>query len=457
MRKQPYHPSFSIDVLHADETPRDGAVPCYIDQHIKFNQDAMQGFVPNIWQPVIYDAMILVASVEICDHSKVRSKMDWARNLNLRIPVHEPERWNDPKVKLTLISALKFLTGDNWSIDFRTTRQPQSGPPQQAMDFQHKADMIIPYSDGLDSRAIAGIFEKKQPYSRIKRVRIGPNRIKKPKPGETIKLFENVPFSVKKVIRGNGEASGRSRGFKFGVLAGLAAYLIGAPKVIVPESGQGALGPALVNVGQSHHDRRTHPQYTQLMSDFLGALFGTRVHFEHPVIFGTKGQTLATYKAFYPEDLIWEKTRSCWMDQRHASVNKEHRQCGICAACMLRRTSLHAAGYHEQANKYLWESLEASSFDRGATKAFTRRNKSQYEYAVAGTLHMDHLASLKDNEDLDMILLRHALPIAKAMGQTVEETKTKIVGLIETHAAEWSAFLGDLPQNSFIRDWAETK
>lgn len=455
MRKKPYHPSFSADLLYAGERPKDGTIPCIIGEHVKFDDDAMQCFVPDKWDPLIYDAMMLVAGVEICDHSKKRSRVDWARNLHLRFPVHELERWQEPKVNSALVRALNFLTGDNWSIEFRKTDNPQSGPSQQSMNFKHSADMVIPYSDGLDSRAIAGIFKHEHGDALIKRVRIGSKRIKKPKLGEAVQLFENVPFKVKKVISGNGESSGRSRGFKFGVLAGLAAHLIRAHKVIVPESGQGALGPVLVNVGQSHYDRRTHPQYTILMSDFLEALFGKRIAFEHPVIFGTKGQTLAAYKALYPNELIWDKTRSCWMDQRHASFNGEHRQCGICAACMLRRTSLHAAGYQERADKYLWENLGAAKFSDGANPAFERRNASQFEYAIAGTLHMDHLAALKDDPGLEMIALRHALPVAKAMGLIVDDTKANIMGMIETHASEWAAFLCDLPKESFVRNWAE--
>lgn len=455
MRKQPYHPKLNTDVVFADEEARAGAVPCVIGQHIRFEDDAMQYFVPGAWRPVIYDTMILVAGVEVCDHSKVRSKFDWARDLTLRLPVHEPDRWNDPKVKTALMRALKFLTGDNWTIEFRLTPHVQTGPSQQCMDFDHSADMIIPYSDGLDSRAVAGIFEHQFSEALIKRVRVGSNRIRKPKPGETIKYFENVPFNAKKLIRGNGEPSGRSRGFKFSVLAGLAAYLIGAPKVIVPESGQGALGPVLVNVGQSHYDRRTHPQFTRLMTEFLEALFGTTITFVHPMLFGTKGQSLATYKAIYPDHLIWKDTRSCWMDQRHASFDGEHRQCGICAACMLRRTSLHAAGYEEQPDMYLWEDLNAADFDNGACEEFKRRNNSQFEYALAGTLHMDHLAALRTDPELDSIALRHAIPVAKSLGRSADETKTEIIELINSHASEWSSFLQNLSNGSFVRKWAE--
>ena len=68
---------------------------------------------------------------------------------------------------------------------------------------------------------------------------------------------------------------------------------------------------------------------------------------------------------------------------------------------------------------------------------------------------MDHLAALKDDPDLAMIALRHAIPVAKAMGLSVDDTKFKIIGMIETHASEWAAFLDDLPKDSFVRDWAE--
>lgn len=456
MRNEPYEINFSADVIYPDETLRADAIPCVIGQHIKFDAHAMQGFVPNTWDTIIYDIMLVVAGVEVCDHSRVRAKMDWARNLSMRIPVHEPKRWNNPNVKDALIKALKMLTGDNWTIEFRQTPQPQSGPVQQALDFPHHADMIIPFSDGLDSKAVAGILTKSRSEEIMVRVRVGSNRIKKPKLGQTIKPFENVPFSVKRALNGNGESSGRSRGFKFGMLAGLAAYLIGADEVIVPESGQGALGPVLANVGQSHFDRRTHPQFTSLMSDLLEALLAKRISFSHPMIWGTKGETLTEYRKLYPDDLIWEDTRSCWMDQRHASLDGDHRQCGVCAACMLRRVSLHAAGYNERNDKYIWENLGAADFHEGASDKLKKHKSSQREYAVAGTLHLDHLAALKDIDNLDVLVLRQAMPLAKAMGLSVNDTKKKIIDMIETHASEWTAFLNDLPKESFVRRWAES-
>lgn len=456
MKNQPYECNFSADIIYPKEQPRVGAVGCVVGTHINFDPEAMQSFVPDDWQPIIYDAMLVVAAVEVCDRSRARSKMDWARSFSVRIPVHDPQRWNAPQTKTALIAALQMLTGDNWSIDFRKTPKQQLGPAQRSLGFPRKADKIVPYSDGLDSRAVAGILEAQENDDILVRVRVGANRIKNTNPTHEPKPFENVPFSVTSVTSGNGESSGRSRGFKFGMLAGLAAYLINASDVIVPESGQGALGPVLAYVGQSHVDRRTHPQFTVLMSDLLEALFGTRISFVHPVIWNTKGQTLAKYRALHPENLIWNETRSCWMDQRLASADGGHRQCGICAACMLRRMSLHAAGYNERPDKYVWEDLGATDFRKGAHASFSNHNNSQWEYAIAGTLHMDHLAALKGLDNFEVIALRQAIPLSRIMGITVDEALKNITNVVGTHAREWAAFVGDLPKTSFIRKWAES-
>ena len=121
------------------------------------------------------------------------------------------------------------------------------------------------------------------------------------------------------------------------------AYLAGAREVIVPESGQGALGPSLVTAGQAYPDYRSHPLFTARMEKFIEALLGYRVRYAFPQIWQTKGETLRQFIEACPED-GWASTRSCWQSQRHVSVDGRKRQCGICAACMLRRMSVHAAG-----------------------------------------------------------------------------------------------------------------
>ena len=85
-----------------------------------------------------------------------------------------------------------------------------------------------------------------------------------------------------------------SRGFKFAMISGLAAYLTGAKRIIVPESGQGALGPPLVSVAHAHRDYRNHPLFAHRMERLLVALLEQPIRYEFPRLWYTKGETLAT-------------------------------------------------------------------------------------------------------------------------------------------------------------------
>ena len=61
---------------------------------------------------------------------------------------------------------------------------------------------------------------------------------------------------------------------------------------------------------------------------------------------------------------------------------------------MLRRLSMHAAGVEEPAANYIWEDLSAPEIEKGAVLGFTLMTSSLREHAIAGVLHLDHLASL---------------------------------------------------------------
>ena len=145
------------------------------------------------------------------------------------------------------------------------------------------------------------------------------------------------------------DASQGRRLFKFSLVAAVAAYLINAPSVIIPESGQGALAPAMLPMGQGYADFRNHPAFTFLMEKFVDALFGHRLRYNFPRPWMTKGETLREFvDNCGAEAAKWAETRSCWQQLRQASVAGARRQCGICAACMLRRLSVHAAGLSER-------------------------------------------------------------------------------------------------------------
>src|SRR3954462_2991643 len=106
------------------------------------------------------------------------------------------------------------------------------------------------------------------------------------------------------------------------MISGIASYLANAGKIIVPESGQGALGPSLVTVGQAGEDWRRHPLFTRRMATFLKALPGDTVRYDFPQVWKTKAETL---RQFVEEcrDSSWAKPKSCWQKNRHSSVSNK--------------------------------------------------------------------------------------------------------------------------------------
>ena len=178
--------------------------------------------------------------------------------------------------------------------------------------------------------------------------------------------FASIPYDVNAGAKKFVESSARSRGFKFALISGLAAFLSKAGQIIVPESGQGALGPSLIVVGQGYEDYRSHPLFTGRMEKFLLALLG-QGPLSIPPTLEHESRNLKEFVDECDDRASWMKTWSCWQQNRHSSVDDKRRHCGICAACMLRRLSVHAAGLKETPETYVWENLERNPF-RGCRK-----------------------------------------------------------------------------------------
>lgn len=308
---------------------------------------------------------------------------------------------------------------------------------------------MIAYSDGMDSRAVAGLASKTL-GEKLVRVRVGSKATGKPIVNGQLQPFAKVPYKFKASM-GNGETTARSRGFKFALISGLAAYLADAGEILIPESGQGAIGPALVTVSHAYPDYRNHPLFTARMARFLKALLGKTAKFSFPRLWHTKGETLKEFAAL-PEGDSWRDTKSCWRNSRWSALNGKLIQCGICAACMLRRMSVHAAGLQEEAGIYICTDLSARSLADAIHPDFTRNSPAFEEYAIAGTLHLDHMADMA-SDDARSAVGRHAVLTGMALGISGQIAEEKLVGVFERHAEEWNRFLNHLGARSFVKKW----
>jgi 7-cyano-7-deazaguanine synthase in queuosine biosynthesis len=439
----------AIDVLEPGRRPRKGRIAFDLADDLEFSTDALRSYAFASWEPVIYDAMVLAAAIEFSDRVIKRPSRGWARRFAVRLPVHDPARWNDPAVSNTLHEALGFLTGDFWTVEFVKRLEAFPAPMQECLPFPKPTEAVIAYSDGMDSRAVAGLMGKTL-GDKLVRVRVGPKAAGEPVVDGQLLPFAKVPYKFKASM-GNGETTARSRGFKFALISGLAAYLADAGEILIPESGQGAFGPALVTVSHAYPDYRNHPLFTARMTRFLKALLGKTVQFTFPRLWHTKGETLKEFAGLTEGD-SWRDTKSCWRDSRWSSLNGKLVQCGVCAACMLRRMSVHAAGLDEEAGTYICTDLSAPSLADAIHPDFTRKSPAFERYAIAGTLHLDHMADMATG-DARSAVQRHALLTGMALGISAPVAEEKLVGMFERHAAEWNGFVNDLGARSFVRKW----
>ena len=234
----------SVDVIEPGARARVGAVACELGRHIRFDTELLESFSSMNWQALVYDALVVAAAVEFCDRRLPRSTMNWGRRFDLRIPVHDVERWSERRVKRALIEAAELVTGDKLEIEFQPRLAAAPPPAQSRIVFPYDGEAVIAFSEGMNSCAVAGL-EGARLGSRLVRVRIGNKKPDIPSNERGRMPFAAVPYSVRTEVKSK-ETSARSRGFKFALVSAIAAYLIKAPCVIVPESGQGALAPALL-------------------------------------------------------------------------------------------------------------------------------------------------------------------------------------------------------------------
>ena len=447
-------PKLEVEVLEKGRRASKNRIACEIGVNLEFSTTRLESYSLASWKPVVFDALLVAAAVEFCDRWQKRPTLGWGRDFFIKIPVHDVTHWKSEAVRHSLIDALQFLTGDRWDIEFVSRHKPQDNPQQNYLKMPIGITTIVPFSDGIDSRAVSTLLEKELGTTKIHRVCLGPRGKHRRTKRQDQRPFTTVPYEVSTGKR-SGETSARSRGFKFATVSGVAAFLVNAREIIVPESGQGALGPILVPTGQGYEDYRNHPFFTDRMEKYFKALFGADIRFSFPRLWFTKGETLAAFaKATSKQAHI--DARSCWQQSRQVSVDNHRRQCGICAACMLRRLSVHAAGLSEPKSTYVWEDLGASTFEDGAEKSFGKITSALREYAVAGVLHLDHLADLTESSLHAAAIKRQARQLAISRKISAEDAEEKLLRLLSQHQTEWRQFVQSLGEMSFIRSWVAT-
>jgi 7-cyano-7-deazaguanine synthase in queuosine biosynthesis len=277
----------------------------------------------------------------------------WSREISIHVPVTDVALWSGATPRL--IKLLCFLTGDEWTVEFRG--KVPSAPPAVGEPPDHAPDGVCLFSGGLDSfvgaidllaanRRLALVGH----YGHTQREQIEAYEALKPTyEAHMLPLwFFLVPprASDEQIV----ESTMRARSILFLALGTCVASALphGTP-MYVPENGLISLNvPLTFGRAGTHSTRTTHPHTIELYRELLDAL-GIQVSLQTPYRFMTKGEMLRDCKDQQVLKFGVHSTMSCSRPQAgrfHKRPVGQH--CGYCVPCIIRRASLYSVGLDDE-------------------------------------------------------------------------------------------------------------
>jgi 7-cyano-7-deazaguanine synthase in queuosine biosynthesis len=292
----------------------------------------------------------------------------WSRIMHLNIPVTDEAKWNMLAERLS--SILNFLTGDQWKFTFSKTTLQIPNPivsknSKARLNSFKELNSVCLFSGGLDSAV--GAIDILNGNSKYKPLLLShayrgdgvkQNNIKKLLQSNYGELSYSISPRLMSPLRGKTDVTMRGRSFNFLAMAVLGISALrnanddrSISTIIVPENGYISINPPLTRrrIG-SHSTRTTHPQFLSRFEELLKDA-GFHVKFINPYQFKTKGEMLAECVDQVAIAKAVPLSVSC------SHWHRKHKQCGHCVPCLIRRSSIHRAGFTKDAS-YVSQNLK---------------------------------------------------------------------------------------------------
>ncbi|WAH37048.1 Qat anti-phage system QueC-like protein QatC [Alicyclobacillus dauci] len=285
------------------------------------------------------------------------SKDNWTRDIKIRIPVYELDKWNDSKAYLE--ECMSFLTGDVWDIEFYLNQYTLHRPRPTAQDLsvpRVQADSVCLFSGGLDSFVGAIDWLETHQDKGILLVGHYDGHVKGPMSDQT-KLLQHLrrPETQERIeslqVRVGQHPAGKERTFRSRSILFLALGVYAAASIrpdvplIIPENGTIAINiPLTPSRRGTCSTRTTHPRYIRMVQRLLHNI-GVLNPIINPLGFKTKGEVVVQcqnqvlLRQGIPDSVSCGKSghKSSW-------VRRYAKGCGRCVPCIFRRASLHMIG-----------------------------------------------------------------------------------------------------------------
>jgi hypothetical protein len=273
----------------------------------------------------------------------------WRRNLVFHVPVREPDFWRADPVRDALVSALSFLSEDEYRFEFA----PLDEPINLLLDcggtaFDGYVEDVVMFSGGLDS--LAGAVQETV-TDRRKVLLLNHRSTDKVVPRHEALLAglaghagDARPHHVRVRVNKDkplGRAfTQRPRSFLFAALGATFATMIGLNRLRFYENGVVSLNlPLSAQVVGARASRTTHPRVLAEFGRLVSLLTGKPFRVENRFLWATKADVVRTIAAAGCGDLIGRST-SCghtW------ELTRQHTHCGRCSQCVDRRVAVLAA------------------------------------------------------------------------------------------------------------------
>lgn len=302
------------------------------------------------------DLIILAAHVHAADTRIARwmdSQDGWTREIRLVVPVADPRRW--AAAGPIFERMLGFLTGDRWTIGFRSRpRRHAQLIAQPSTLLPARFDHLALFSGGLDSLigAIDALETGRTPLfishagegatsEAQATLQAALGAAYRGRGFARLRLW--MAFAQGLVAQSSGEDTTRGRSFLFFALGVMTGTGLPGPFVLhCPENGLIAINVPLdpIRLG-ALSTRTTHPFYIARWNEALAAL-GIPGRIENPYWDKTKGEMV---RACANQTLlrgIAASSLSCSSPTkgRWQGIGVQH--CGYCLPCLIRRGSLTA-------------------------------------------------------------------------------------------------------------------
>lgn len=393
--------------------------------NVKTNvEDLWRRFGKRTVKPINEDFLIVAMSIFCADKRVPRSYFadSWTRHISINIPVVEIEKWQGVKDNLEVM--LNFLSGDKWSINFRSSTNRLRGGKESRYKIikNREFDGVSLFSGGLDS--FCGSLKLFSENKRICYVGYREYGLLSNRQSELFGALGNYykqidkemllfnvtplrPLGIPQEVEKCGvENSSRSRSFLFlaGALA-VASQLGDEVPVYIPENGFIGINVPLTDSRHgSCSTRTTHPYFIRMLNGILRSL-GINNKVVNFYSFMTKGEIVSKFSENPVFKEYAKKTISCShpCQSRYDKI-KPPINCGYCYPCIIRRAAMNKINYDESGFYNPEYSLTKDFIDQHNNFD----GKASDFRAILLSLK-DFLDNEKDENFMKYILLKHGM------------------------------------------------